>query len=169
LHVSFDNIHYKYSKIAFSKYRTTTKTIKKRGEEEKTVTLVNIKGIKDILKERGIWKEFKRRNGVDPALNCKGEAQTLLNGQINEYCCASHRLAREPDFKNQKPGLEEAVLNSGHLFDNYPKFHCETNWIERYWKGSKDNARKNCDYTFASLKKNLNKYMDEVPLIHVGA
>jgi hypothetical protein len=95
-----------------------------------------------------------------PALNCKGEAQTLLNGQINEYCCASHRLAREPDFKNHKPGLEEAVLNSGHLFDNYQKFHCETNWIERYWKGSKDNARKNCDYTFASLKKNLNKQFE---------
>ena len=44
----------------------------------------------------------------------------------------------------------------------YPKFHCECNWIERYWGSAKREARINYDYTYKSSEKNLIMYLDKV-------
>lgn len=37
----------------------------------------------------------------------------------------------------------------------FPKFHCEFNWIERYWGNVKCNVRKRCDYTFKNLERTV--------------
>ena len=43
-----------------------------------------------------------------------------------------------------------------------PKFHCELNGIERVWGHSKCIARAYCDYTFASLRKNVPYSLDSI-------
>ncbi|OAD80212.1 hypothetical protein PHYBLDRAFT_101264, partial [Phycomyces blakesleeanus NRRL 1555(-)] len=48
-------------------------------------------------------------------------------------CCAIHIMKRQPDFANQKLTLEKIVEDSGPKFELYPKYHCECNWIKRYW------------------------------------
>lgn len=49
-----------------------------------------------------------------------------------------------------------------HLFQLYPKYHCECNWIKRYWSAAKKEARRECDYTFKSLDKNISAFLDSV-------
>jgi len=123
------------------------------------------------LKERKLWYAENPRTGTKINLRCNakdGEVVKYLDGSVNQHCCHFHILHRQPDFKMQKPSLEESVLASGHIFDLYPKFHCETNWIERYWGAAKWKARKECDYTFDSLKQNLNSYLDDVGIVKVS-
>ena len=48
-------------------------------------------------------------------------------------CCARSVLAAEQDFKEQKGRLQEELEFCGQLVIFYPKFHCELNFIERYW------------------------------------
>lgn len=75
-------------------------------------------------------------------------------------CCAVHILANEPDFLNQKSMLEELITKNGFIFELYPKYHCECNWIERYWGAAKKEARCECDYSFQSLDKNIHSFLD---------
>ncbi|OAD01011.1 hypothetical protein MUCCIDRAFT_84864 [Mucor lusitanicus CBS 277.49] len=96
---------------------------------------VHIKGVSTILKERKLWFVKNSRTGAKINLRCDakdGEVVKYLDSSINKHCCHFHILHRQPDFKMQRPSLEESVLASGHIFDLYPKFHCETNWIERF-------------------------------------
>ncbi|KAG2220736.1 hypothetical protein INT45_007348 [Circinella minor] len=65
-----------------------------------------------------------------------------------------------------KSALYEVVENSGHIFELYPKFHCECNWIECYWGAAKREARVRCDYTFKGLKDNLPLFLDEISPPH---
>ena len=48
-----------------------------------------------------------------------------------------------------------------------PKFHCELNWIERYWGAAKKYARNHCSYTLAGLRTiiplALSQSLDEIP------
>jgi hypothetical protein len=67
-------------------------------------------------------------------------------------CCARRVLGAEKDFRNQKGRLQEEVENLGHRVLFYPKFHCELNFIERYWCRAKWFARENCGYGFEALK-----------------
>lgn len=76
-------------------------------------------------------------------------------------CCARHFLESRPDFKNQKTALQEVVEASGHIFELYPKYHCECNWIEMYWGAAKREARLKCDYTFKSLESNIHNFLDK--------
>lgn len=78
-----------------------------------------------------------------------------------EECCLERILSNQEDFKAQKSILEETLLGTGHMMTLYPKYHCETNWIERHWGEAKRVARANCDYTFATLKMNINDYLDD--------
>lgn len=71
-------------------------------------------------------------------------------------------MSIQDDFKNQKSALEETVTSAGHIFELYPKYHCECNWIERYWGAAKKEARRECDYSFKSLDKNINAFLDSV-------
>ena len=71
-------------------------------------------------------------------------------------------LAAQPDFVAQKAALHETVYKTGHLFAFYPKYHCKTNWVERYWDGSKRIARKECNDTYAALSNSLDGFLDQI-------
>ncbi|OAD74371.1 hypothetical protein PHYBLDRAFT_101127, partial [Phycomyces blakesleeanus NRRL 1555(-)] len=75
-------------------------------------------GIQRILQECGL-------------MNCNGEEAE------NHCCCARHLLDSQPDFSGQKTAIQEVVEEAGHIFELYPKFHCECNWIECYWGAAK--------------------------------
>ena len=53
-------------------------------------------------------------------------------------------------------------LRVGQLVIFYPKFHCELNFIEKYWCGSKWNARENCLYTFTGLRETVPEAFNSV-------
>jgi hypothetical protein len=70
-------------------------------------------------------------------------------------------FSRKPTrLQEPKTALQEVVEDAGHIFELYPKYHCECNWIEMYWGGAKRNARLNCDYTFKSLEANIDSFLD---------
>ncbi len=71
-------------------------------------------------------------------------------------------LAEEEDFKNQRIWLLELLEDAGMEVDFFPKFHCEFNWIERYWGNVKCNVRKQCDYTFTNLERTVPQCLDAV-------
>ena len=125
---------------------------RKGKAKEKTVRY--FKGIKRILVERNQW------------LGCdlEGKSWKLDCGELQpgkkSICCARHFLESRPDFVNQKSALQEVIEDSGHIFELYPKYHCECNWIELHWSYAKRQARLHCDYTFKSLESNLDVYLD---------
>jgi hypothetical protein len=75
----------------------------------------------------------------------------------DESRCPFHMLATQPDFLETNTMLHQAITDAGHLFSLYPKYHCETNWIERYWRAAKRITRKECDYSYKALRDNLDK------------
>jgi len=52
-------------------------------------------------------------------------------------CYARRIISLQPDFFAQKCALQELVEEAGHVCIFYPKFHCELNFIERYWGAAK--------------------------------
>ena len=68
---------------------------------------------------------------------CAGEEETELEGR----CCARALMAAQKDFREQKGRLEEELNAVNHLTIFYPKFHCELNFIERFWCSPKWYAR----------------------------
>lgn len=96
------------------------------------------------MQERGLWHDkdpSPERQGKKWRLDCGADIPTLT-------CCARHCLASQEDFRYQRSGHHETLLNHRLMFDLYSKFHCECNWIERYWADVKREVRANCDYTF---------------------
>ncbi|OAD67638.1 hypothetical protein PHYBLDRAFT_173968 [Phycomyces blakesleeanus NRRL 1555(-)] len=115
-----------------------------------------VKGVRHILEEYGLWLEKDLYNPIKKwRLDCKSKDTS----EDSKYC-AHHFLASQPDFMSQKTALHEAVEDSGHIFELYPKFHCKCNWIERYWSAAKREARLQCDYTYKSLDKNIHTFLD---------
>ncbi|OAD71738.1 hypothetical protein PHYBLDRAFT_170399 [Phycomyces blakesleeanus NRRL 1555(-)] len=115
-----------------------------------------VKGVRHILKERGLWLEKDPYNPIKKwRLDCKSK-----DASEDSKCCAHHFLASQPDFMSQKTALHEAVEDSGHIFELYPKFHCKCNWIERYWGAAKHEACLQCDYTYKSLDKNIHTFLN---------
>src|SRR2546429_8317293 len=115
------------------------------------------KGIKQVLIERGKWPpeglvlEYK---------DCKERIQNAL--RIS--CCARRVISLEPDFLAQKGAIEELIENSGHKCIFFPKFHCELNFIERYWGAAKRYSRENCDYSWEGLQKTVPESLNSVTL-----
>lgn len=99
------------------------------------------KGLRTLLKERGLW-----RNGMK-----KEDAAKLLSEQ--------------PDFEEQGSWLEETIKKGGehHHIDFYPKYHCELAFIEKVWALTKRYCRDNCDYSFEGLRKNVPEALKSVP------
>ena len=113
------------------------------------------KGLRLVLIERGLWPNnqtnFRTQCSV-PTKNGKGtksNPQCLQGGN----CCARALLASQPDFKAQKPQLQEAIEQAGHLVIFYSAFHCEINFIEYYCGAAKQYTRRNCEYDFDSLQR----------------
>ncbi|PKC07749.1 hypothetical protein RhiirA5_479009 [Rhizophagus irregularis] len=76
------------------------------------------KGIKQVLKERNLWPTKGIRLMCE---QCSGKHDDINPERIDCYFC------------EQRSILEEAIIKKGHIFERYPKFHCECNFIERYW------------------------------------
>ena len=51
------------------------------------------------------------------------------------------------------------MIGAGHAIIFLPKFHCEFNWIERYW-----GCAKSCDYSFKGLCDNVPLALEFVSL-----
>jgi hypothetical protein len=94
------------------------------------------KGTRQILRERGLWPtkglilDCKKRTSVP-------KEQRQCKGTDRSPCCTKWLLARQPDFLEQKPRVQEAIENLGHLCTFLPKFHPEMSWIEYFWGQSK--------------------------------
>ena len=116
------------------------------------------KGLKAVLMERGLWP----KEGI--LLDCRDDCP---EGSVS--CCARKIIASQPDFKAQKSSIEEVIVKSGHLVEFYPKFHCECNFIERFWGEGKRIARGECEYTFASLQVKVPTILETIPLEHIRA
>ena len=113
------------------------------------------KGIMQILKERNLWPKHGRRSDGVGFLQCpKDSNRTRCNLDFKRKpgFCARSALAAEQDFKEQKGRLQEELECRGQLVIFYPKFHCELNFIERYWCGCKWYARGNCRYSLDRLR-----------------
>jgi len=113
------------------------------------------KGIKRVLQERGLWPE----RGL--VLKCP-VTHNRPGCDHHGGCCARRVLGAEKDFRNQKGRLQEEVENLGHRVLFYPKFHCELNFIERYWCRAKWFARENCGYDFEALKATVPEALASV-------
>lgn len=66
---------------------------------------------------------------------------------------ATTLLSKQPDFLAQKGRLQEEIERRGHAVIFYPKFHCELNFIERFWSSAKHYARENCTYSLNGLRR----------------
>ena len=77
-------------------------------------------------------------------------------------------ISLQPDFLAQRSALVETIENSGHeLLYFFQKFHCELNFIERYWGAAKRYARNNCNYTWSGLQKTVPRALDSVNLVTI--
>ena len=77
-------------------------------------------------------------------------------------CRARRVLEAERDFRGQKGRLQEEVEALGHRILPYPKFHCELNFIERYWCRAKWFEREDCGYSFEALKATVPEALASV-------
>ncbi|CAG8651246.1 3990_t:CDS:1 [Ambispora gerdemannii] len=93
------------------------------------------KGIKRILEERNLWPAKKIRLVCERCSEKNNDNPEILN------CCAWRIMSQQPDFCEQRSILDKAVTKAGHIFERYPKFHCECNFIERYWSFAKRETR----------------------------
>jgi len=73
----------------------------------------------------------------------------------------------QPDFLEQRSTLEEIIVGLGHVFEWYPKFYCECNFIEQYWGFAKREVRGLCSYKYADLLKHVPKTLDSVPIMTI--
>ncbi|KAJ7710753.1 hypothetical protein B0H17DRAFT_1190450 [Mycena rosella] len=73
------------------------------------------------------------------------------------------RKIKQP-FLKQKSLVQEVIEAAGHLSIFLPKFHCELNFIEFFWRMVKKYLSDNWDYTFDTLKENMPKALTSVKL-----
>ncbi|CAG8770341.1 14203_t:CDS:2, partial [Rhizophagus irregularis] len=95
--------------------------------------------------------------------DCK-ECKEKIQDISRTTCCAHRVISLEPDFIAQKGTIEELIENAGHKCIFFPKFHCELNFIERYWDAAKRYSRENCDYLWERLQKIVPESLNLVNL-----
>jgi hypothetical protein len=109
------------------------------------------KGQKQILMERGLWQD-SCSNGTKFLLKCPAKYNKSTCDSSGK-CCSTALLQLQPDFQNQKGWLQEEIEAAGHHVIFYPNFHCELNFIERYWCAAKYYTRENCGYMIEGSQK----------------
>jgi hypothetical protein len=118
------------------------------------------KGLKTILRERNKFMNNRGHELIKICAYCKdsskaGKSEAILNGLIDNCCCATFVLSQEADFKEQKEWLSEVVEASGFQIIFFPKYHCELNFIEMIWAWIKSHHRRTCTYNYNDLKSSL--------------
>lgn len=83
------------------------------------------KGMAQILQERGL-----------PVLRLT-QCSKFKCVDISANCCCRRILFNQPDFKAQRPAIQELIESRGHICIFYPKYHCELNFIEQIWGKAK--------------------------------
>ena len=122
------------------------------------------KGIKVVLQERGLWRD-RQSDGSKFCLTCpKPGCDPTRNGE----CCGTTFLQSQKDFQDQRGWLQEKVEAAGHNVIFYPKFHCELNFIERFWCSAKHYTRENCDYSLLGLRKTVPLSLKSIPTITIN-
>lgn len=121
------------------------------------------KGIQQVLRERGLWRD-RRADGSKFLLICPNtHGRPGCDPALNGECCATALLQSQRDFQEQKGWLQEKVEAAGHSVIFYPKFHCELNFIERFWCAAKHYVRENCVYTIDGLRTTIPAAFNSIP------
>jgi hypothetical protein len=118
------------------------------------------KGVREILMERGLHNANLNMDCKDCKKSWKEDAERATR----RGCCLRTILEFQQDFQEQASMLSEIVQSTNHAIIFFPKFHCELNWIERYWGACKRYTRAHCDYSFKGLQKTVPDALDSVPL-----
>lgn len=92
------------------------------GAEWAAKFLGQAKGLKQLLWERGLWREGMTVDGQRTVRGVKQKAVPSLSARIVMGAC--------PDIIKQKSALQVFIEERGHMCDFLPKFHCELNPIE---------------------------------------
>jgi hypothetical protein len=118
------------------------------------------KGMRAVLKERGLILPLKAANGGKLFGECQffkssretqekllreaqasaaggeepdGTLEDVLHASSSVTCCMRKVLENQQDFKDEKPLLQIVIEVAGHKCYFLPKFHSELNLIEMYW------------------------------------
>jgi hypothetical protein len=133
--------------------------------------LVSHKGIKEILEERGLWREAASlrvpkshvRKGYEGP---SSPGVTILLQEKMHLDEARILLKSQPDFQAQlrKNWIQETVEKYGHIAIFGPKFHPELSAIEYFWGEAKRYARSHCDYSWEGLQATVPDALSSVSL-----
>lgn len=112
------------------------------------------KGVQHVLQERGLWR-YWRSDGGRFLLECPtSKGRTGCPDVMPEGgCCGRRLLSEQRDFCEQKGWLEQELEMAHQELIFYPKFHCELNFIERFWCSAKYYTRENCQYSLEGLRE----------------
>lgn len=119
------------------------------------------KGMRQILIERGLWKEGL----MGECKLCKKKGKKIDSQRVD--CCMRRILSLQLDFISQKSRLQIEIEKRGHKCIFYPKFHCELNFIEMYWGAAKHYTREHCNYSWTGLQRIVPEALDSIPLITI--
>ena len=100
------------------------------------------KGMEVLLAERGLL----------PPGSLRVVCESAKHHAADNSCCCKRLLASQSDFTSEVSALDRVVSSGGHRCLFLPKYHCELNWIERYWGAAKKYARRHCGYTLIALR-----------------
>ncbi|KAF8226685.1 hypothetical protein L208DRAFT_1300624, partial [Tricholoma matsutake] len=115
------------------------------------------KGMAAILTERGYDVSKKKAQCGKSFADCPVGIKD---------CCCQHILFNEPDFVEEESLLETCCRYRGYPVHFFPKFHCETSFIEQCWGNAK---QRYCLLPLTSkeedLEWNVIACLDDIPLI----
>jgi hypothetical protein len=112
------------------------------------------KGLKQVLYERGLYREGMTVKGPKDGSNVQLSMKFVLSQCL--------------DFKNQKSALQELIERRGHICEFSPKYHAELAAIERSWGLAKRWLRQVCNYKYKGMVEKLPKALltNQVQPIH---
>jgi hypothetical protein len=115
------------------------------------------KGMAIILTERGY-------NVADKRAQCGKKFSDCPEG--SKDCCCRRMIYSEPDFVEEEALLETCCRSRGYPVHFFPKFHCETSFIEQCWGNAKRRYRLLAPSSKEEeLERNCITSLDAVPLI----
>ena len=120
------------------------------------------KGMLQVARERGLLDGLTNQ----PIQKCK-KCPVASDSSTTVKCCLNRILSQEPDFASEISALQKTVINRGHKCLFLPKFHCELNPIECAWGDSKKTCRRECDYSWSSLKTMVPNALDAISIIKI--